>query len=127
MKGIKECLNWLMDNPMKLLESEKGDGIRFNNKNVVFQFYSQGECKWFALDGDDFDALNTNEWYESFPTVDFLAAYEDCKRTGNRYKGCENTQDVIYKNPVGEVIVYKTPKPLYENIKLNQLWIRTRS
>jgi len=65
MKGIKECLNWLIDNPMKAIVSEGFRPVRYNDGTTSFEFNSNFEESWFCFEGDEFHVFKEGEWVKS--------------------------------------------------------------
>jgi len=88
MKGIKECVNWMVDNDSKKITND-------------------GRCAYwngheFYLTDDECTVLITNfvkfkeEWFEVIEPVDFLTAYNDCLENGTEYKAeFENDVDLM--------------------------------
>ena len=120
MKGIKECVNWLLNNPGERLE---GNGIvMFDGNLQAFFLKSAEDLKWHSLDGDLFDMFNYGDWKPREKPVDVLTALENCKKTGQRYKGLDCENDVIAKNRYGHVCIYKLNEQSFE-VGAYQLWV----
>jgi len=110
MRGIKECVNWMLDNPMKEIKSEEyGQVRRFNNKYtpsfIESRYINDGESisNWSKLkafggfeDGDD--------WEEVKQPYTFLEAYEECEN---------NKVDFINKHNVIKIEYDKVEKHVY--------------
>ena len=62
MKGIKECLNFMLDNPMLQIKTELYQPCRFNDANKCFEYKANLSKEWFCLDGDDFKIFEDEEW-----------------------------------------------------------------
>lgn len=87
MRGIKECLTWMLANPMKELVGYYDDGTvarrRFNDEKSEFEWLEGFSNKWFKLDG--LKAYSDMEWYIYNPPVEFHEAYMDCLENGVEY------------------------------------------
>lgn len=63
MKGIKKCLNWMLDNPMKEIKAVEYNKCRYNDKKKCFEYEATFSKEWWFVDGDDFEVFDDYEWY----------------------------------------------------------------
>jgi hypothetical protein len=59
MKGLQECINWMMDNPLKNLEIAEGIAIAYFEKGMFYEGY-RDEAEVSAI--DDFSMFDDNYW-----------------------------------------------------------------
>lgn len=86
MKGIKECLTWMLDNPMKIIDSENQFwSYRYNDVDDRFELKTKSEQKDKFRLAESFDSLKHSRWQEVVEPVDFLTAYKDCLENGVAY------------------------------------------
>lgn len=87
MRGIKECLTWMLENPMKELTAINEDGQmirrRFNNDTSRFEWFERCLGSWWELNG--FKAYDQLDWSIYNPPVEFHEAYLDCLNNGTEY------------------------------------------
>lgn len=124
MKGIKECLNWMLDNPMKELKSYGMANRRYNDKCKTFEIYAGGLGPWEAF--NNFHYFNFGIWTEVEEPVDFITAYQDCLENGNTYKAVDTknvqgTNQQIMDRRSNSVRVYDKE---IDEVWLDCMWIK---
>ena len=62
MKGIKECLNFMLDNPMVEIKTEWYQPCRFNDADKCFEYKANYSEEWYYIEGDDFEIFDKCEW-----------------------------------------------------------------
>lgn len=86
MKGIKECLNWMFENPMKVIESkDEYWSYRYNDRMEVFELKTVHEKEEEFRSVQSFERLKYSDWKEVIEPVDFITAYNDCLKNNVRY------------------------------------------
>ena len=75
MRGIKECINWLIDNPMRELECNNGGywNIRYNKVEGVFQCFDTDCEEW--IEGPGLESFNNCEWQPVQKKYTFTEAF----------------------------------------------------
>ena len=118
MKGIKECINWMLDNPMEELEPEHLtlSNTRYNNDGMNrFEKLVEG----FWVNCLNFSVFETVNWHEFKQPYKFKPAYDECEENGTvfhtEYGGW------LYKDKVGCVCVYQKDKTA---VYLNCTWYK---
>lgn len=80
MKGTKEILNWLLDNPMKEI---KRDGWATNRYNIwLHRFEYKLDGEWIGK--DDLYSFE-GEWHEVKTPIEWQEAIQDCLDNGTEY------------------------------------------
>jgi hypothetical protein len=101
MRGVVECLKWMIDNPMMELHVE-GNFLkrRYNDIESCFEWYDNVEGRWDTI--SRYTLLGKYDWqpYDPNPSVDFLTAYEDCKINGTKYESKHNSTMFNYNGAV---------------------------
>lgn len=118
MRGIKECLNYMLNNPMKEISHSANPSSfrrRYNDYYGYFEYFNNKRLRWEILtslyahtDYSDFDY--GIEWfeYDPNPAVDFHVAYMDCLENNSIYKNTEG--DKIEKHNNRVIIGLHEPK-----------------
>lgn len=100
MRGIKECLNWLIDNPDKELFGSYNDGTparrRWNEDNV--EWYDKDRESWRHLTGLAFFTEIDWQPYDPNPEVEFHVAYMDCLENGSKYLNAQGDISLTREN-----------------------------
>ena len=83
MKGIIECVTWMVENKNKKLKSSERT-MWYNGFGFRFRLSLEGSevamhVKWFKI-------LDRYEWTPVATSVDFDTAKADCKKNGTPYK-----------------------------------------
>ena len=128
MKGIKECLNWMLDNPMKVIESKNQYwSYRYNDIEFRFELKSVRDEKEKFRNAGCFQSLENSDWQEVIEPVDFITAYKDCLENGTEYKGFskwdERYGEVIMRKESGNE-VWVLDYDGQANVHLNCKWIK---
>jgi hypothetical protein len=105
MKGIKECLNWLVDNPMKELTFVGNRPLCINNLKHRFN-YNEGRFQTFRNDdwhsNSYFADFECCDWKEVKQPYTFEEAYKMCKEEGVEFYN-EYEDELTYVK--GDVLV----------------------
>ncbi len=80
MKGITECIKWLLNNPSAKIHDKDGTIVWFDGKSK-FEFFHKDEVREFT----SFYMLNDGEWLEMKQVYSFDEAYNQCKNIGTRF------------------------------------------
>lgn len=133
MRGIKECLNWMIDNPMKEIKAIYKNGYedvrRFNDYFKYFEFKSDRFKNWFRC--DSFSEYNEHDWqpYDPNPMVEFNVAYMICANNGTKYQSKDKRIDMfnyngaVFLNVSGELDKsYKQREEVWTTCMLDQMW-----
>ncbi len=94
MKGIKECINWLVDNPMKEIENPGYYKTRYNDSVGKFE-HLDDDCGREWVTTKYFDKFRECEWKQVRKTYSFEEAYKICK-----------DEKVAFENEDGEHCMY---------------------
>jgi len=73
VRGIKECIMWMIDNPRKRLTNDIGEAVYFNGEG----FHSDGKM---PIDIYNFKILNCYDWELVPEKVDFMTAINSGKK-----------------------------------------------
>lgn len=130
MRGITECLKYMINNPMMELH-KVGDlsKRRYSTEESQFEYFNNIDKQWHLL--YKYGAFSDGYWqpYDPNPSVDFLTAYGDCKLNGNKYKSVG--YDSYMQNIQGHVHIencspfdecYKKGAKIYSVVFLNVDW-----
>ena len=133
MRGVTECLKWMLNNPM--MELNRLDTLakrRYNDEETQFERFNNDIKCWetvscyFTLDSGDWQPCDPN------PSVDFLTAYEDCLKNGTKYES--NFDTVMFNFNDGVFVEVRTPlaedykkgTPLFSSVYLNTQWKKVK-
>lgn len=62
MKGIKNCVNWLLDNPMGQIKSYSHRPVRYNNEYKFIEFKSNFTKEWLVFEMEYLTVFDDEEW-----------------------------------------------------------------
>ena len=123
MKGIKECINWMLDNPMKVLsDPDKFHAYRYNNENIRIELKIETKSSVFKL-AECYEVLIDGDWKEVKQPYTFLEAYEDCKENKNNYHGEKYDTDRMATDSEGKTYMY-TMDTDSNAVYLDQGWLK---
>ena len=120
MKGIKECLKWMIDN--------EGKKIKCVDRLVFFSvnnFYTTSVGSDLAGVPNSLGFLMSGEWQEAIEPVDFITAYEDCKENGTEYKvEYKSFEDQFMRNKSGSVHIESEDD--FCEVEIDVMWKKVR-
>ena len=133
MRGVTECLKWMLNNPMMELHKDMTNfKVRYNHENYMFEYFNDFTNSWRCM--HDYSLLEISDWQlcEPNPSVEFLTAYEDCLSNGTKYES--NFDTVMFNFNDGVFVEVRTPlaedykkgTPLFSSVYLNTQWKKVK-
>jgi hypothetical protein len=102
MKGIKECINWLINNEGKELIDSNSWYVKYENGSLHTKCCIDAEYRPFS----SLYEFDEREWLEVKQPYTFLEAYEDCKNTKTSYiRPGLTPNDICLNNMSGDVYI----------------------
>ena len=124
MKGIKECLGWMVDNPLKAITN--GDyEVKYIEKHDQFQktivtTLEDGRISHHTTLFNDFYELNRYEWTVVVKPADIYTALKDCEETGQRYVIMGKSDPIVSMDNIdGDVQLFS----LIKGFIITDMWI----
>lgn len=128
MKGRKEIVNWMVNNPNKKLECTEVKYVIWYNDMLSFNY--DFEDRERPLGGSisgkltNHSVLDSYEWTIVKKLIKFREAYDDCEMNGTVYYENHDFQNnVMRKNDEGYVEIYFNGRT-YTDFSFDSLWYK---
>lgn len=120
MKGITECLKWMLNNPMKELQNGTHQNRRYNDTLHRFE----AENKEVFVEITNFSCFMVGDWLNSDSLYSYERAYNMCKLNRTTFVGAAGYKNQkMYRNRDSDSVYVKNVRS-HESINLDCMWVK---